>query len=205
MIDPTWKRHAQDMHSDNDVVADKAQEAFVTERSKEMQISPKAREWEEGRRQEWIKNKPEYVKKRNKKILDPSLKTLENLRDAGSFQEEVIPSPGLVLIDVDPVETKTPSGYVLPETKDDTPNTGTVIEVGQALVATNGDRISFPFKRGDRVIFQKYAPNMHVNIKGHRFFFMQFNTILGKFKTTEEEKGINWEVRGMDGKVIRTI
>lgn len=180
MVNLSWRKHEQQMRSNDSALAEKAGDAFIAERELQTKTSQQARSWEEGRRNELIKNKPEYVKKRNQVNKDPSHKTLERLRNMGSFENQVIPSPGFVLIDVDPVEIKNPLGYTLPQNKDDAPNTGVVMEIGAALIAGNGDKIEFPFAKDDRVIFQKYAPNLHVNIKGHKYFFMQFNMILGK-------------------------
>lgn len=167
-FEPTWKQHESTLaNSDGD--------AFIETREREVLTSEQARSWEEGRKKEWADNKPEYVKKRNQKEQDKSKQTIENLLDGGDFQEEIVPSPGFILLKLDAVPDQMGDLY-LPVSNDDTPNTGMVIEVGE------DEDNKFAHSKGDRVIIRKYSANLHVNINGEKYFFLQFSDVLGRFK-----------------------
>lgn len=167
-FEPTWKQHEA-------TLADTDGSAFIETRDREMQTSEQARSWEEGRKKEWIDNKPEYVRKRNLKEKEKLTKTLDVLLDGGDFQEEVIPSPGFILIKLDEVPDQMGDLY-LPVSNEDAPNTGIVVEVGE------DEDNKFAHKKGDRVIIRKFSANLHVNIKGVRFYFLMFSDVLGRFK-----------------------
>jgi len=60
---PSWKKYEQnywtpDSRDDKDL-ADK----FIAERDYAMKTDSKAKKWEEGRKQEWARNKPEWIKR----------------------------------------------------------------------------------------------------------------------------------------------
>lgn len=54
-------------------------------------------------------------------------------------------------------EEVTKSGIVLPDTATEKPQQGEIIAVGPGRVLDNGDRVALDLKKGDRVIFAKYA------------------------------------------------
>ncbi|MDN5347080.1 MAG: chaperonin GroES [Clostridia bacterium] len=62
-----------------------------------------------------------------------------------------------VLIKVIEAEEKTASGIVLPDTAKEKPQQGEVLEVGPGRLLENGQRVPLEVKKGDRVIFAKYA------------------------------------------------
>lgn len=169
-FEPTWKQHEKELSSDTSDGS-----AFIETREREIQTSEQARSWEEGRKKEWADNKPEYVRKRNLKEKEKLTKSLDVLLDGGDFQEKVIPSPGFILIKLDEVPNKMGAIY-LPVSNEDAPNTGIVIEVGE------DEENKFAHKKGDRVIIRKFSANLHVNIKGVRYYFLMFSDVLGRFK-----------------------
>lgn len=167
---PSWKKHEKELTSDNSDGS-----AFIDTRKREVLTSEQARSWEEGRKKELAAAKPEYIRKRNQKEKDKLNHTLNTLLDGGDYEEEVIPSPGFILLKLDEVPNQMGDIY-LPISNEDAPNTGIVIEVGE-----DKDN-KFAHKKGDRVIIRKFSANLHVNIKGVRFYFLMFSDVLGRFK-----------------------
>ena len=176
MSQPIWSKHEQNLSSDDPELALKAGDAFDKTRAREMKTSEAARSWEEGRKKEWANNKPEYVRKRMQTERDMSKKTIDKLLDAGSFNTGIIPSPGFILLKLDELPTQMGNIH-LPNSNDDAPNTGTVIEVGE----DNDNK--FAHKKGDRVIIRKYSANLHANVEGQKLFFLEFKDVLGRFKS----------------------
>ena len=54
-------------------------------------------------------------------------------------------------------EKKTKGGIVIPDTVKEKPREGKVIAVGSGKLDDNGKRIPLDVKKGDRVLFDKYA------------------------------------------------
>lgn len=178
---PDWAKHSEGLRADDETIAAKAEDNFVETRERELQTSQRARDYEAGRKEEWAKNKPEYVKKRNAIEKDPSKRTISKILDGGRFDTGIVPSPGLVMIKLDPISREI-NGIIVPISNDDTPNTGTIVEVGDELILENGQVIKFPHKIGDKVLIRKYSPNFHVTVKDEKYYFLQFNDVLGRFK-----------------------
>ncbi len=62
-----------------------------------------------------------------------------------------------VLIKVVEAEEKTKGGILLPDTAQKKSQRGEVLAVGPGKVADNGTRIPLDLKKGDKVLFAKYA------------------------------------------------
>lgn len=62
-----------------------------------------------------------------------------------------------VLVKVLEVEDKTKAGIVLPDTAKEKPQQGEVVAVGPGRLLEDGQRVPLEVKKGDRVIFAKYA------------------------------------------------
>jgi len=60
---------------------------------------------------------------------------------------------------VRPLAKKEKSTIVLPDTKDEKPETGEVLAVGPGRILDNGTRLKMDVKVGDKIIFKKYAPD----------------------------------------------
>jgi chaperonin GroES len=56
-------------------------------------------------------------------------------------------------------EERTKSGIVLPDTAKEKPQEGIVQEVGSGRVLDNGNTVPLELKKGDRVLYAKYAGN----------------------------------------------
>ena len=54
-------------------------------------------------------------------------------------------------------EDKTKSGIILPDTAQEKPQEGTIIEVGPGRLTDEGKRIPMDLKKGDLVLYAKYG------------------------------------------------
>lgn len=75
-------------------------------------------------------------------------------------------------------ETKTESGIFLPETSKERPMTGKVIAVGPGRRLDNGERAKPTVKKGDTVVFGKYA-GTEVEVKGNEHLILRESELLG--------------------------
>jgi Co-chaperonin GroES (HSP10) len=75
-------------------------------------------------------------------------------------------------------ETKTSSGLYLPESSKEKPIQGTVVAVGPGKLLDNGKRADMSIKKGDTVVYGKYAGS-EVEIKGVEHLILRETEILG--------------------------
>jgi len=75
-------------------------------------------------------------------------------------------------------ETKTSSGLFLPETAKERPMQGTVVSVGPGLLLDNGERAPDNVKKGDTVVYGKYA-GTEIEIKNNKHVIMRESELLG--------------------------
>ena len=54
-------------------------------------------------------------------------------------------------------EEKTAGGLYIPDTAKEKPSKGQVVAVGTGKIAENGSRVAMAVKKGDEVLFNKYA------------------------------------------------
>ncbi len=54
-------------------------------------------------------------------------------------------------------EEKTAGGLYIPDTAKEKPSKGQVVAVGPGKLAENGSRVAMAVKKGDEVLFNKYA------------------------------------------------
>jgi chaperonin GroES len=73
---------------------------------------------------------------------------------------------------------KTTGGIVIPDTAKEKPQEGKVVAVGPGKRDENGKRIPLEVKKGDRVLFGKYAGN-EIKIDGVEHLIMTEDDILG--------------------------
>ena len=74
-------------------------------------------------------------------------------------------------------EKKTKGGILIPDTAKEKPQEGKVIAVGHGKVNETGKRIPPDVKKGDRVLFGKYAGN-EIKIDGVEHLIMHENDVL---------------------------
>jgi chaperonin GroES len=77
-------------------------------------------------------------------------------------------------------EQKTAGGIIIPDTAKEKPQEGKVVETGPGKLDDSGKRIPIQVKKGDRILFSRYAGN-DVKIDGKEFIFMREDDILCVF------------------------
>jgi chaperonin GroES len=75
-------------------------------------------------------------------------------------------------------ETMTAGGIFIPETAKEKPQKGEVIAVGKGKKTEDGKVIPVDVKKGDKVLFGKYA-GTEIKIEGEEFLIMREDDILG--------------------------
>ena len=90
----------------------------------------------------------------------------------------VRPLEDRVLVKPTEAETKTKSGIFLPESATEKPMTGKVIAVGPGKLNDDGGRTELSVKKGDTVIYGKYA-GTEVDIDGVEHMIVKENELLG--------------------------
>ncbi len=80
---------------------------------------------------------------------------------------------------VEPIEQEemTSSGIYVPETAKEKPQEAVVVAVGPGRLLDNGDRAPMEVKKGDRVIFAKYA-GTEIKLEDTRYLIMGEKDIL---------------------------
>ena len=82
-----------------------------------------------------------------------------------------------VLIEPKEAETKTASGIYIPDTAKEKPQQGKVIAAGPGKVDEKGERIAVSVKKGDMVLFNKYA-GTEVKLDGEDHLVLREEDIL---------------------------
>jgi chaperonin GroES len=75
-------------------------------------------------------------------------------------------------------EKKTAGGIIIPDTAKEKPQEGKVVAAGPGKMGDDGKRIPMELKKGDRVLFTKYAGS-EIKIDGVEHIFMREDDILG--------------------------
>ncbi len=75
-------------------------------------------------------------------------------------------------------ESRTESGLYLPESSKERPVQGKVVAVGPGKLLENGKRAAPAIKKGDTVVYGKYAGS-EVEIKGAEHLILRESEILG--------------------------
>jgi len=75
-------------------------------------------------------------------------------------------------------ETRTATGLYLPEGSKEKPITGKVITTGPGKLLENGSRAKLSVKKGDTVVYSKYA-GTEVELKGDTHLILRETELLG--------------------------
>ena len=75
-------------------------------------------------------------------------------------------------------ETKTKGGIIIPDTAKEKPAEGKVIATGNDKLGDDGKRVPLEVKKGDRILFGKYA-GTEVKIEGEEYLIMREDDVLG--------------------------
>lgn len=82
-----------------------------------------------------------------------------------------------VVVARDESEDITAGGIVLPDSAQDKPSRGTIVAVGTGKLLDDGTRGEIQVKKGDRILFTSYAPEI-INIDDEEFLLMSESDIL---------------------------
>jgi chaperonin GroES len=74
-------------------------------------------------------------------------------------------------------EEKTKGGIIIPDTAKEKPIEGKVIAAGEGRIKKDGKKIPMEVKKGDRVLFAKYA-GTEVKIDGEEHLMMKEDDVL---------------------------
>ena len=74
-------------------------------------------------------------------------------------------------------EEKTKGGIIIPDTAKEKPIEGKVIAVGAGKILENGKKQPLEVKKGDRILFGKYA-GTEINIEGEEHLIMREDDII---------------------------
>lgn len=75
-------------------------------------------------------------------------------------------------------ETRTATGLYLPEGSKEKPITGKVVTTGPGKLLENGSRAKLSIKKGDTVVYSKYA-GTEVELKGDTHLILRETELLG--------------------------
>lgn len=95
-----------------------------------------------------------------------------------SKKTTVKPLDDRVVIKPTEPETKTASGIFLPEGAKEKPMTGTIVAAGPGKLTDEGKRTALSVKKGDVVIYGKYA-GTEVEIDGEQHVILRESELLG--------------------------
>ena len=90
----------------------------------------------------------------------------------------VKPLEDRILIKPLEAETKTESGIFLPESAKEKPMQGKVVATGPGRMLDNGERVKPSVKKGDTVVYGKYA-GTEIEIKKNAHLIMRESELLG--------------------------
>jgi len=79
---------------------------------------------------------------------------------------------------LDEEDQKSAGGIIIPDTAKEKPQRGKIIATGEGRVGEDGKRIALDVKKGDKVLFGKYAGN-EIKIDGTEYLIMREEDILG--------------------------
>ena len=75
-------------------------------------------------------------------------------------------------------DQKTAGGIIIPDTAKEKPQEGKIVAAGPGKLDDKGKRIPLEVKKGDRILFSKYA-GTEIKIDGKEHLFMREEDILG--------------------------
>lgn len=78
---------------------------------------------------------------------------------------------------LDEDDQKTSGGIIIPDTAKEKPQKGKIVSVGAGKITEDGKRLPLDVKKGDKVLFGKYAGN-EIKINGTEYLIMREDDIL---------------------------
>ncbi|MBW1890975.1 MAG: co-chaperone GroES [Deltaproteobacteria bacterium] len=75
-------------------------------------------------------------------------------------------------------QTTTKGGIIIPDTAKEKPAEGKISAVGNGKVGDDGKRVPLEVKKGDKILFGKYA-GTEVKVDGDEYIIMREDDVLG--------------------------
>ena len=97
---------------------------------------------------------------------------------ANKKSTKITPLDDRVLVKPQEAEEKTASGIYLPEGAKEKPQTGTIVAAGPGKLTDDGDRAALTVKKGDTVLYGKYA-GTEIDVDGTNHMIMRESELLG--------------------------
>ena len=91
---------------------------------------------------------------------------------------KVVPLHDRIVVARIDAEEKTAGGIIIPDTAKEKPQEGRVVAVGNGRRDKKGKRIAMDVKKGDRILFGRYA-GTEIKIYGEEHLMMREDDILG--------------------------
>jgi chaperonin GroES len=101
----------------------------------------------------------------------------KNSREGRSVFMKVRPLHDQLIVQRLEEEEKTKGGIIIPDTAKEKPIEGKVIAVGAGRIKKDGTKIPLEIKKGDRVLYAKYA-GTGVKIDGEEYLMMKEDDVL---------------------------
>jgi len=98
--------------------------------------------------------------------------------ETGKGSMNIRPLQDRVIVERIEAEEKSAGGIIIPDTAKEKPQEGKVIAVGKGKLKDDGTPIPMDVKKGDRVLFSKYAGS-DVTLDGKEYVIMREDDILG--------------------------
>ena len=73
-------------------------------------------------------------------------------------------------------DEKSKGGIIVPDTAKERPQEGEIVAIGKGRRAKDGSRVEMDVKKGDRVLFGKYAGN-EISIESEKYMVMKEDDI----------------------------
>ena len=84
-------------------------------------------------------------------------------------------------------DTKSAGGIIIPDTAQEKPMEGIVVEIGAGARDNNGNRIALDVKANDRILFGKWS-GTEVKIEGKEYLIMKESDVMGIIETPKTMK-----------------
>jgi chaperonin GroES len=99
-------------------------------------------------------------------------------RQKGDHHMNVRPLHDRLLVKrIEESEKKTGGGIIIPDTAKEKPQRGKVTAVGNGKVLDDGTRVDLEVKKGDQILFGKYA-GTEVKIEGEEYLILREDDVL---------------------------
>ena len=84
-------------------------------------------------------------------------------------------------------DEKTPGGIIIPDTAQEKPMEGEVIEVGSGARDESGKLVPLDVKKGDKILFGKWS-GTEVKMSGEEYLIMKESDIMGITTSSKKNK-----------------